>query len=387
MARKLFEDDTDPKASTASTAPKQNIQPPVTPPPPGKHSPLPQNRQNRRGGRWALWLLILFLLIVIGFLFALLNLRPDVVGLMRVADWRSTNASVLSTVGALETINAAQQQRDINLLNTQVSLDNFSALLAQTETQQAVNDFSTLTAVAVGNAQQATRAALDFAATQAALQQLSTQVQQEFLATQSALSGSLATIQANQPLQNILILNGDFVRGSETVNNASPSTVWAISDTGALIAQTPNATILTRRSSYPQNFTVNIGIIAANTTSYYDVLIGINESTSGSLLRIYHDSAQVTSAALYNIRFQDLGQADGVLVNEAQALASAPSLNLVGREIGVMVRVESRNLIVEINGTPAFETQTPTLPSEGAVGVQLRSGAQLQVLQVLPGNF
>jgi hypothetical protein len=241
VARKLFEDDTEPKAKSS---PQGNTvaQPASLPPNPSRSTPLTpagtnplptkstgrQDKTSRSGcGRWAHWFLILFLLLVVGLLFGLLNLRPDLVGLIRIADWRSTNAAVISTVSVLETTNAAQQQRDANLLNTQVSLDNYSALLAQTETQQAVNSFSTLTAVAVVNAQQATRAAEDFAATQSALQQLSTQVQQEFEATQAAITGSLATIEANQPPQNILIVDGDFVRGSESINNASPSLVWA----------------------------------------------------------------------------------------------------------------------------------------------------------------
>jgi hypothetical protein len=334
-----------------------------------------------------LWLFILFLLLVIGFLFALLNIRPDLVGLMRIADWRSTNAAVFSTVSVLDATNAAQQQRDANLLNTQVSLDNFSALLGQTETQQVVNNFSTITAIAAVNAQQATRAAEDFAATQAALQQLSTRVQQEFEATQAAITGSLATIEANQPPQNILILDGDFVRGSESLNNASPSPVWAASETGALIAQTANATVLTQRSSYPEAFMVNVGIVTAGSSTYYDILLGMSETATGTTIRVYHDGSKVTNAALFTVSFRDLTQPDGILVNDAEALAAVSSLNLDGRDIAVEARIDGQTLQVEINGVMAFETQTPTLLSQGAIGVQLRSGAQLQVLQVLPGVF
>lgn len=326
-------------------------------------------------------------MLVIGFLFTLLNIRPDLVGLMRVVDYRSTSAALVSTVNILGATNSAQEQRNVDLLNTQVSLDNFSALLGQTETQQVFNNLSTITALAVGNAQQATRAAEDFAATQAALQQLSTQVQQEFEATQAAITGSLATIEANQPPTNILILDGDFVRGTEGTNRASPSSVWAASDTGALIAQTPNATVLTRQSSYPQEFLVNVGIVAADTSTYYDILLGISENGVGTTIRIYHDGTQVTNAALYAVSFRDLASADGILVNDSQSLASAASLNLPDREIALTARVEEQNLTVDINGVPVFETQTPTPLSEGAIGVQLRSGAQLQVLQVLPGAF
>ncbi len=394
MARRLFEDDTQPKVKP--TSPPNTGQPPAGPPAPppsgtGRVPPNPPIRvteKRRSGGRWLLWLTILFLLLIIGLLSGLLSMRPDLVGLMRIADWQSTNVGVLSTVSILEATSIAQQQRDINLLNTQVSLDNYSALLGQTETQQVINDFSTLTAVAVNSELQATRAAENFAATQAALQQLSTQVQQEFLATQAAISGSLATIQANQPQQNILIVDGDFVRGTESINSASPSPVWAVSDTGALIAQAANSTVLTRRSSYPQQFTVNIGLVAGSTSSYYDVLLGMNRDTNtGSLLRIYHDSTQVTSVSLYAIDFARLNQPDGILVDDNQALVSAQSLNLPGRDIAVMISINGQDITVEVNGTPALQTKTPTPSSAGSIGVQLRSGAQLQVLQVLSGAF
>ncbi len=381
MARRLFEDDTQPKVRSTPPPAGSPAGQPSTPPP-----PIRTTAPRRSGRRWLLWLTILFLLLIIGLLAGLLGLRPDLVGLMRVADWQSTNAAVVSTVAILEATSAAQQQRDVNLLNTQVSLDNYSALLGQTETQQVINDFSTLTAISVNSEQQATQAAQNFAATQAALQQLSTQVQQEFMATQAAITGSLATIQANQPQQNIVIMDGDFVRGTETINNASPSPVWAVSDTGALIAQAANSTILTRRSSYPQQFTLNIGLIAAPTSSYYDILVGMS-GTSGSMIRIYHDSTQVTSAALYTIDFAQLHQPDGILVGESLALATAQGLNLPGRDIAVTVKADVQMLTVEVNGTLAFQTQTPTPPADGAVGVQLRSGAQLQILQVLSGAF
>ncbi|HEX2618597.1 MAG TPA: hypothetical protein VHL11_00585, partial [Phototrophicaceae bacterium] len=295
------------------------------------------------GGRILLWLLILILLLAFGTVVTIITRKPGFLGLIQIADSHQTESAIQGTMLALQATDQQNQQRDLDLLNTQAALDNFSSRLAQTETQQTVNNNSTLTAVALANEAQATQAALNFAGTQAALQQISTQIQLEFEATQTALSGSFATIEAagNHPQQNVLILNGDFIRGVETSGGQFPvsSPSWAISDTGALVAQTDNATALTQQTMFVNGYTLNIRFTIPSVPAVYDGLFGIDDNGKGYALRLYYNGTQVEKAALFAIDSHDFGNETGLVIDENTALNIASGLGLSGSEFSLEINV------------------------------------------------
>ncbi|MBC8170298.1 MAG: hypothetical protein H7X77_01440 [Anaerolineae bacterium] len=342
----------------------------------------------RRGNtliRALLWLLVLVLLLTIGLLVTIITTRPGTVGLIAIVDLQQTDNAVQFTVAALQATDQSNQQHDLDLQNTQAALNNFASRLSQIETQQAVNDQSTLTAVALANAAQATQAAVSFASTQAALQQIGTQIQQDFEATQTALSDSFATIEANRPPQHILLLEGDFIRGVETTQGQFlTSSAWALSDTGALIAQADNAVALTRLPVTNNAYTVNTRFTATPSAGNYYVIFGLIENAGGYVLRLSYDGTQIYNAALFAINASDLNQSGGIVVDEAAALNIASALVLPGNEITIEIRVDEAQVNASVNGLLLFTTQMPVTPLTGTAGIQLRTGAQLQILQVIP---
>lgn len=346
----------------------------------------PTPRRSNTLIRLLLWLLILVMLMTISLLVTLITTRPGTLGLIAIVDLEATNSAVQATVVALQSTDQGNQQRNLDLQNTQAALNNFASRLSQTETQQAVNDQSTLTAVALANAAQATQAAVNFAGTQAALQQIGTQIQQDFEATQTALSASFATIEANRPAQHILMLEGDFIRGVETAAQGQylSSPAWALADTGNLIAQADNALALTKYPVLNNAYTINARFTAAPAAGNYYVIFGLGENAGGYALRLAYDGVQVYNAALFAINAADLNRPEGVIVDEVAALNIASGLRLSGNEVSVEIRVDGGQVNASVNGTSLFIAQMPVTPLTGTAGIQLRTGAQLQVLQVIP---
>jgi hypothetical protein len=329
-----------------------------------------QPRQRRNRIRVLLWLLVLLLLVTIATLVTLITVKPDLVGLVRAVDMRQTDSAVQSTFIALQLTDQNNLQRELNVQNTQAALDNFASRLAQTETQQIINSDTTATAVAIANAQQATRAAQDFQSTQAALQQISTQIQEEFEATQTALNSSFATIEANRPPENVMILDGNFVRGVEAAASIPPTTAWAVSDRGILIAQIDDATALIRPVLTPLHYTINARITPKSTQADYDILLALVEDQTGYILRLYHDGEQLTGAAL-------------MPGDESVVLSEVNNLTLTASELAVEVLIDNSQIQAVVNGLPLLTLVVADL-NQGMSGVRLPAGAQLQTLLFVP---
>ena len=131
---------------------------------------------------------VTFLLAVIGFA-AVIVVVPG-----WLPDYAGTQTA-LDLTAQFNRLQARQnQQRALNLDGTQAGLNQMNALLQQTGTQSAVNLLATGTAQAFSNAQQGTRAAADYAATQAALDQQATRVRMDFMATRAALDYSATAL-------------------------------------------------------------------------------------------------------------------------------------------------------------------------------------------------
>jgi hypothetical protein len=315
---------------------------------------------------------------------------------MRIVDFAQTNAAfngtINGTISALQITAQRQQQRELDFQSTQAALGNFALRLGQTETQQAINVQSTSTAVALGNAQQATQAALNFASTQAALQQTSTQIQRDFMATQTALGSSFATIAANRPAHNVMILNGDFIAGQENADLVQMplSSAWARSDTGALIAQTDHATLFVRHLTAMPNYTVKLRFTATASPKAYDVLLGVTETQPGYTLRLVYDGVQITSAAMYPADFRSLTLDSGLIIDPNTVLMVVTGLTLspINNDYNLEVQIDGTNVQASLNTLPILAlqvTQPPSiLNSELRVGVQFGIGAQLRELRLIP---
>jgi hypothetical protein len=360
---------------------------PETQPPPKLNqeetTQVPEERRALYRIRTVLWIVILLLLLAFGLLAALVQMRPDLIGLARIVDQDATAVAVGGTINALEqTAQAneaaiqANQAEALALQSTRAVLVNQANLISQTETQQAVNQASTATAAALQSAQQATQAALNLAATQQALQLAATQVQLDFFATQTALFESFPG-PTPTPLPNLTYLDEDFVNSPETINwQALPVLAgWGVTSDGRLIAQVDNATLLTTRTQFGPAYALNVEWVPiSGVEAHYDILLGIrpttdNQQMSGLVLRLTHDGQSLIGADLYALPGAPLTVDGRTNLEGATLILSAGDRNIAATQIALRLEIRGETLNILINGE-SIMTVGMAEPITGALGVQ-----------------
>ncbi len=344
---------------------------------------------NQRRGL-VLWLLILLLSITVGTLTTLLLGRPDLAGLARVRDQQATDTQISATVVALQSTADSQATRradisaqGLHLRETQAALDNRAAHVAGTETQQAVNQAATQTAIADSNAQQATESALSYRQTQTALEQIATQAQQEFSATQTALASALGT-PVGTALPSIVIFDGDSINPSESqFGSGLPVTAaWSLVD-NSLVAQADAATLLLSQPP-PSQFIAELSLTTPGTPGVYHLFVGVPANGSGTALSlsIIHDGQRITDAGLFTIDAGSVGQPGGVLPNQGQALDLISQLEMESDTLRLRLDAADGTLSAQVNGLPLLSIEGTQ--NAGRIGVQVPRGTTISRLLVAP---
>jgi hypothetical protein len=348
-------------------------------------------RYRGRHRAW-LWLLVLLLLGTLGLVGALITTQPGTFGLARIIDQDATAtafgqsaaqtaAAFAAQSSALAITRTALDGRDGALAGTAAALDNRARLLDSTATRGALDLVSTATAAAAANAAQATQAAVDFAATQAALAATATQAGRDFQATQTALSGMRPTPLATPgAAANLLTLDAGFVSGAETHrwDVLPPSSAFARTGDGTLVALLPDATLLTQWGDYGAAYAIQAEVIAAPGVAEqtFDLLFGVTDG--GFAARLTVRGGLLTTAQLY--RFAS-PPAEG-LRGEGDVYARVEGLALPAERLNVRLRLNGGMAELAVDGANIASAMLPVSQVVGAVGVQLPQSAQLAGLRV-----
>jgi hypothetical protein len=304
----------------------------------------------------------------------LINRHPEQIGLIRIIDLNQTHTAVQATLLLMDSTQQAQLQSDLDLQATALALGQFSVALNQTETQQRFNQNATSTGVALANAQQATQAAANFAATQSALQATGTQVQLDFQATQTDLFDQGATIQANQTPVNVMILNGDFINALELARQQPISQAWAYSSSGALVAQLNPAILLTAQTDFGMNYRVQVHLIPLKDTDHW-VLFGVQSG------RAYGLRLQFTERRLISIELHEVILNVGGAITSTVLIETSDPLNT--ERLALTLDMGGKVVSVSLSDRIVLNAALPTAPVVGAVGVQVPDGTQLTHLRAI----
>lgn len=304
----------------------------------------------------------------------LINIYPERIGLIRVIDLNQTHTAIQSTLILLDSTRQNQLQSDLDLQTTALALGQRDIALDQTETQQRFNFHATNTGVALANAQQATQAAANFAATQSALQQTGTQVQLDFQMTQTGLFNQGATIQANQTPVNVTILDGDFINAVELARQQPISQAWAYSSTGALIAQLDPAILLTAQTDFGINYRLQVRLVPSSNADHW-VLFGVTNGR-GYGLRLGLIDRRLITIELHEVVLNAIGGISSVTLIETADPINTDQLALTLDIGGKVVSLSLSDRII-------LNAALPTAPLIGAVGVQVPAGTQLTHLRAI----
>lgn len=357
---------------------------PEQPNKPPQSSPQVITKRNRKVEA-VLWLSLLLSVGVLGLLGYIVRNEPDLIGLQTFADaeqtaiaFEGTHVSLGGTAVALGDIAYDNNQ-------TAAALDAQNALIDQRETQSAQNQIATQTSIAVVNAQQATRAAIDFYSTQAAHEQEATQVQLNYQGTQAAISrdataNALGFLTQTSPqtapptLERRPFFEETFTSGiSESRWRLSAPDDWQPSSDGTISAQRTGAWMMTQADNL-SNYTLAIDMIpsAGATTDFY-IIINLPPQRSGLVLRLSYNATHFTTAGLYQFDQNQLEQGlfgqtlNALYTTQLQNIGYFPTLEL---EISVQDTVFN----VRSNDRELFTTSFNRPLEGGAVGLQLSSG-------------
>lgn len=376
---------------------------------PGPDSPLrtqPVRRVRRRRGPLIAVLLFALLVMTVGWISTavLIAYRPDVLGYDELGDltqkaivFGGTGVAQQATATALDATALFVAGQNLANAETQAALVNRAQDLDRQATQAQIDAQATQTAVAAEGARQATRAAVDFAGTQAAFDRQATQAELEFQGTQAALNrdatavalgfatvppDTLPTI-APQPTP---VFSEGFTTGLDTERwRSSGAGDWSVGEGRALVAARDGAWLLTqRRDLQSYGFVMSFAPVPGE-AGYHYVLLNITPEGNGLAVELYFDGTQATSVALFEVSEADVlrgplwGQDIGALATAPLAAAPSPA------DGTLTVQVEARGRIVVYVERQAFIdllTDAPLPP--GAVGVQMPAGAQVRRLTLLP---
>lgn len=373
--------------------------------------------RRRRGCMWMMGLLILLLSVGFAGISTVVLFRPDVVGLALNGDVTATAVSLGRTAQALEatqdtlitraaniaSTDAAFVARSFDQESTQAALENYESLLYRLATQDARDAIATQTTVAIANAQQATQAALEFEATQAAFDRIATQVELEYQGTQAALNreataavlGFSTRAPAGQDIQTQTVeptitaqpLFTDGFQGGLQAGlwQFGASADWTLAGDDTLAASRNGSWLLTRNNNL-RDYTLNVSLSPLVGTGFaadYFILLNIQpemDANGGLAVRLSYDGERLTAVGLYRIRradiLDDLGLFDsisGMAALQAVQTSIAPDPML-----DVRVSVNEGRVTVTTNGVLSLDVPLDSAPLPGAVGLQVPEGARLR---------
>jgi hypothetical protein len=324
------------------------------------------------------------------------NLAATAVELQNIAN----NNDLLATNVALQ-LEATRNSQEANVALTTVALSNEQTLLLQTATQSQNNVLATQTALAVLDANQRTQVALDYSATQVALNANATQVELAYQATRSALNGTPVGAQSqlvqatNTPITPMPITplatsttlpsatrTPDAPIFEEEFSNGISSDVWFVSDTQAwsntavgLKAQTADAWLVSK-ASLNGDYTLSLVFTpAVVTNATYDILLNTSNG-EGLLVRLTVNTLQITKIGLYRfdggLPIQRLGET---------FLEQAVSAQ-VGSNATLTLNLRDKKLQILLNNAELLPSTAVTIPTSGAIGVQLPKDATITRITV-----
>jgi len=283
--------------------------------------------------------------------------------------------------------------------STRVALNNWQRQLDHDATRAALNGFATETAIAAANAQQATRAAFDFMATQ-------TEVELEYQGTQTILNqnatalalgvvtpapftGNVLTVTpASFPdIAGDALLDDSFSAGLDSGlwQFASANDWQMVND--FLTARRDGAWLLTQSTTF-HDYRLEIVLqpdIAPN-ADYFVILLAPSglQDTTGIALRLVCAGGQCVSAELLHFARWQMLDGAGLSAAAFTVFQSATIALAADAEWTIRAQLCDGRVLVTINNQSVFDmTLTGTIPS-GSVGVQVPEGAQMRQITLFP---
>lgn len=367
----------------------QKRKPPLLPEESSSRKTRPIIPPKRRRFTWMLWLMILLLSITLGGLTTVILYEPELLGMGLTGDLTVTHAALDGRVQDVELSAQAISQLEFEVQSTQAALDNRQTLLDQRETQSALDIQATQTTVAIANAQQATRAALDFQGTQIAFNRQATQVELDYQGTQAALSRDATAVALGFATQ---APNAQFTASPTPTLTAEPffsegfaqgvegglwqfgdAADWRVDD-GELVAQRTGAWMLTQVNDLA-DYTLQVDLTTLTIPADYFIIVN---SIDGLAIRLTHNGERLTGAGLYRFTLDQLLNDSGLIGRTISPL-QATQVNIgAGTDLSVQVTVSGRELIATVNGETVIDATLSSDPLSGAAGVQLPVDARLR---------
>ncbi|PJF21905.1 MAG: hypothetical protein CUN56_08715 [Phototrophicales bacterium] len=367
----------------------QKRKPPLLPEEPGSHKTQPHIPPKRRRLTWMLWLIILLLSITIGGITTVILYEPELFGMGLTGDLTVTHAALSTRIYDVELSAQALNQLEFNVFSTQAALDNRQMLQDQQETQSALDIQATQTGVAIANAQQATRAALDFQGTQIAFNRQATQVELDYQGTQAALSRDATAVALGfatqapsaqltaSPIPTYTtepFFTDGFAQGIQSdLWQFGDAADWRVDD-GQLIAQRTGAWLLTQVNDL-SDYTLQVDLTTLTVPADYFIIVN---SIEGLAIRLTHNGNRLTGAGLYRFTLDQL-LTDTGLIGRVISPIQAVQVNIgAGNELNIQVVVSGQQVTATVNGETVINAVLPNLPLPGAAGVQLPLNSHLQ---------
>ena len=396
--------------------PPQRQKPPLLPEQNTKRDTQPVRPVTSKRGSFVIILLLALIALSLAFfgVAGVILYRPGLVGLETRANVAQTRISFEGTRMALgataDSLGATalfSADMAFNNESTRAALDNRQMMIEQAETQSVLDAQATQTAVAIANAQQATRAAVDFQSTQVAFEQAATQAELAYQGTQAALRQQATAVAlgfaTNAPsAQDILtqtppptltavpLFRDGFESGLQTQlwNFSSPQD-WTLGDQGVLIAERSGAWMLTQVNNLRDYaFEVELQPLqGAQFAADYHLLLNVQsgpQSPNGLAVRLSYNGSRVTAVGLHVFSLADLSSGDGLL-NRQLTTVQSQQVNLApDATIRVRAELRGQHLVVVVNEQLGLDVTLNAQPLPGAVGLQVPRGAGIKRVTLLP---
>ena len=367
---------------------KQKRKPPLLPEESNnrKTQPIPK---TRRRFSWMLWLMILLLAVTLGGVTTIILYEPELFGMGLTGDLTVTHAALSNRVQDVELSAQAISQLEFEVHSTQAALDNRQLLIDQRETQSALDIQATQTGVAIANAQQATRAALDFQGTQIAFNRQATQVELDYQGTQAALSRDatavalgFATEAPNAQLTAtpsptytaVPFFTDGFAQGIDGgLWRFGDAADWRVTD-GELLALRTGSWLLTQVNDL-SDYTLQVDLTTLTSPADYFIILN---SIEGLAIRLTHNGERLTGAGLYRFTLDQLLNESGLIGRTITPLQASQVTIDPSVDLNIQVMLNGRNVTAIVNGSTVIEATLAGDPLSGAAGVQLPVNARLR---------
>ena len=326
----------------------------------------PSPKKDKRRTVLLLWMVSLVMAWTLAAIASLVMQRPHVFGLATFNDLTETHVMFDQTRQALE------EQR-LNNDSTALALSNRQQRLDQFETQIAINAQASLTADALVNAQQATQAALNYQATEAAVQREATQIELNYRSTQAALNQE-ATANAlgfgtEAPVTPMVNMNARW----QTSNLAD----WEFTADETWLATRNGAWLISNEMNL-MNYTFDITLVPSNAGDYYVLL----NAPNGLALNLTYGNGELQRVRLMQMTYEQLQ--NGLDTVNSVALFDVQTSLPTNNILTVHVDWQNKHLIATVNGASVIDIGVDIDLPAGGVGIQVPQGTTIQNSSFLP---